>query len=197
MGIGCDRRIGSVHWCERVFLVEKCGASGRSSNPTHFTIIAPFIFRLLREKNFDFNIKFIGERPYKCSLCELAFSTQTILTNHRLTHTGYFMFILYFLQSKSSNYFLGERPHVCEFCNERFMYKRQLKPHILTAHTGFSIVLHFYVKLYFFLKLGIFTKHLCRSPSMTESNQDWVRIFPYPWGVFWVADRRVFIGFAI
>ena len=72
----------------------------------------------LCERNFDFNIQFIGERPYKCTdnECGQSFSTQTILNNHRLTHLGYFIFIftiLYFLQKQIEQNNFQLYAHTC------------------------------------------------------------------------------------
>ena len=42
-----------------------------------------------------------GERPYRCTLCDKAFSVSGALTVHRRKHTG-------------------ERPYKCELCNKTF-----------------------------------------------------------------------------
>lgn len=57
-----------------------------------------------------FFIDFIGERPYKCEYCELAFVNSSRLVVHRRMHTG-------------------EKPFSCNLCNKCFSTSNQLASH--------------------------------------------------------------------
>jgi uncharacterized Zn-finger protein len=59
-----------------------------------------------------------GEKPFKCNFadCDMSFTTQGHLTDHRRRHSG-------------------ERPYLCETCGEKFMRSSTLKIH-MRRHTG-------------------------------------------------------------
>ena len=57
-----------------------------------------------------------GDKPYKCSHCNNAFSHDTSLKNHLKRHTG-------------------EKPYQCNHCDKAFIVSCLLKDHLRT-HTG-------------------------------------------------------------
>ena len=57
-----------------------------------------------------------GEKPYKCSQCDKAFSKNINLINHFRTHTG-------------------DKPYQCSECESSFTIKYSLTKHMMT-HTG-------------------------------------------------------------
>jgi KRAB domain-containing zinc finger protein len=59
-----------------------------------------------------------GQKPFKCDFkdCDVAFSTQGHLTDHKRRHSG-------------------ERPYICEDCGDKFTRSSTLKIHV-RRHTG-------------------------------------------------------------
>ena len=62
------------------------GVGESEFQPTHFTIIAAFIFR--KEFRFRHQNSFLGERPYSCKFCDAKFAQQSALITHLRRHTG-------------------------------------------------------------------------------------------------------------
>ena len=63
----------------------------------------------------DFRL-FIGEKPYKCDVCDYATTRRGNLRTHQRIHTG-------------------EKPYQCDICDKRFSTKPKLTQHIF-VHTG-------------------------------------------------------------
>ena len=57
-----------------------------------------------------------GEKPHKCTMCDLAFIQRYNLKNHMMTHTG-------------------ERPFKCNTCGQGFIQRTHYKWHVM-KHTG-------------------------------------------------------------
>jgi uncharacterized Zn-finger protein len=59
-----------------------------------------------------------GQKPFKCDFadCDMSFTTQGHLTDHKRRHSG-------------------ERPYICESCGDKFMRSSTLKIH-MRRHTG-------------------------------------------------------------
>lgn len=56
----------------------------------------------------------VGEKPYKCHLCEKCFVNSGHLTTHMRTHTG-------------------ERPHGCSLCPKAFSTRQELQKHTMVC----------------------------------------------------------------
>ena len=62
------------------------------------------------------SIFYIGEKPYKCDVCDYATTRRGNLRTHQRIHTG-------------------EKPYQCDICDKRFSTKPKLTQHIF-VHTG-------------------------------------------------------------
>ena len=57
----------------------------------------------------------LGERPYKCNVCDKAFNQKGALQVHMSKHTG-------------------DRPFFCDFCPMTFAQRGNLRAHIKVTH---------------------------------------------------------------
>lgn len=91
----------------------------------------------------------LGERPFKCDVCNKAFNQKGALLIHTVKHTG-------------------ERPHICEFCPASFAQKGNLRNHIRRVHAlltmeGSEAVHRCDLCSCVFRKLGSLNAHMSRA----------------------------------
>jgi KRAB domain-containing zinc finger protein len=98
---------------------------------------------------------FSGERPFKCTVCDKAFTQASNLAKHKLLHTGKDLTFAVFRNENHYNprFSVGEKPFKCKECNKAFTQRANLKKHEL-IHSG----------------IKPFLCHLCLKPQSQLAN---------------------------